>query len=229
MILKTNLHLHTADDPKDNVNYTVFQIIDHAKNLGFSVLALTCHQKFAYKKEYADYASPKDILLIPGIEAKIEGKHVIVLNCNKDIENIKTFEQLKNYKNNNPQIFILATHPFVPHHKLVSLGQELIRNINLFDAIELTVFSNKIFNFNKKASAVAEKHNKPLIAVSDTHFLKDLKRGYVLIDTNQKTPEAIFEAIKKGSFENKLNPMNPLAMLEFRIKGILRKILRKPN
>jgi predicted metal-dependent phosphoesterase TrpH len=97
----------------------------------------------------------------------------------------------------------------------------------LFDAIELTVFSNKIFNFNKKTRAVAEKYNKPLVATSDTHFLKDLERGYALIDANQKTPEATFEAIKKRSFKNQLSPMSPLAMLEFRIKGILRKILHK--
>lgn len=216
MILKTNLHFHAANDEKIS-RYDIYQSIDCAQKQGFDVLAYTSHRKFKFKQEYADYAAEKGILLTPGIEVEIKRKHIVILNCGKEAEEIKTFENLSDYKNKNPQIFVFAPHPFVWSPK--SLGSKLLKNIDLFDAIELTVFSNKIFNFNKKAQEVAEKYQKPLIATSDTHFLKDFSRGYALIDAPEKTPESIFAAIRKGNFQNKLNSMEIFAMAEFQIKS----------
>lgn len=224
MIIKTNLHLHTADDPKDKISYSAYEAINKAKEKGFGALAITCHKKVVFKKEYAAYAKQKGILLISGLETEIEKKHIVILGCGQDAEKIKTFQELKNYKEKNPQIFILAPHPFVPDLKRVSLGRKLEQNIELFDAIELTIFSNKIFNFNKKAAKVAKKYNKPLIATSDAHQLKDLDRGYALVNANEKTTGAIFEAIKKGQFENRMNSMGILAMMEIKIKFILKEL-----
>lgn len=230
MLLKTNLHLHTADDPKDKISYSIYQAIDHAQKKGFNVLALTCHKKYAYKKEYADYATTKNILLIPGIEASIEKRDVLILNCDKNIEKIKTFPELKLYKKNNPQIFIIAPHPFVPYLPPKSLGKKLLENIDLFDAIEITVFSNSLFNFNKKAVKIAEKYHKPFIATSDTHFLKGLDYGFSLIEIptpQEKIPpdlniKIIFSAIQGKKFKNKTTPLNPLLLLEFIIKATYR-------
>jgi len=216
MELKINFHSHTGDDPKDKIKYSAFELIDEAKKLNFDVLAITCHYKFTHKKEYARYAEKKNILLIPGIEAKIEKKHVIILNCDKKAEEIKTFNELKEYKKQNPRIFIIAPHPFVPNIPRVSLAKKLVRHIDLFDAIELTVFSNKFFNFNKKARLIAEKYDKPLVATSDTHYLRDLNRGYIVIDAREKTVEAILQALKQKNHKNKITPMSPLDMLKFK-------------
>lgn len=232
MILKTNLHLHTSDDPLDKISYSTFEMIDHAKAKNFDVLAITCHTKVVQRKEYADYAFQKKILLISGIEAKIEDRDVVILNCGKEAENLKTFRDLTIYKNKNPRIFVLAPHPFVPTGK--SLYQKLENNIGLFDAIEQSVFSNRFFNFNKKAEATAKKHNKLFIATSDTHRLKDLDRNFVLIElsetrppTNSEivSPKDIFEALKKGNFQNKADGMGISAMTEFTLRRILRKII----
>jgi len=148
---------------------------------------------------------------------KIKRKDIIVLNCGKEIEKVKSFQELADFKEKNPRIFILAPHPFL--FGLKKLGRRLLENIELFDAIEMTVFSNKTFNFNKKAVEIAEKYNKPFIATSDTHFLNDLERGYALINAPQKTIESIFEAVKKGNFQNKMNSMSPFAMIKHNIKG----------
>ncbi len=221
MILKTNLHFHTKED--DYADYNIYQGIDYAKEHGFDALAYTSHKKCLVKEDYTKYASQKDVLLIPGIEMKIKRKEIVVLNCGKEIENVRSFQELRNYKNKNPHIFIIAPHSFV--FSLKSLRSKLMKNIDLFDAIEMTVFSNNLFNFNRKAVEIAEKYNKPFIANSDTHFLNDLERGYALIDVKEKTIESIFEAIKMKNFQNKMNSMNPLAMLEFRIKIGLNIIL----
>ena len=227
MLIKTNFHLHTADDPRDRLSYSIFEAVDEAARLGFGALALTCHKKFIYNKEYFDYAAEKSILLIFGIEANIEGKDVLILSCNKEIEKIKTLSELREYKENNPQIFVIAPHPFVWDYSMISLGKKLIKNIDIFDAIELTIFNNIIFNFNKKATKIAKKYNKPLVATSDTHRLKDFERGYIVVEVKNKTPEAIFGAIKRGDFENKIISMSLWGMADFRIGGILRKIFNR--
>ena len=214
--------MHTGEDPVDKLAYTIYEAVDHATKNGFGALVFTPHKKFVWKKDYADYALGKGILLIPGIEASIEKKDVVIANCDENVNNVKTFDDLKNYKKNNPHIFVLAPHPFVFSKK--SLGEKLEKYIDLFDAVELSVFSNKFFNFNKKAIEMAEKYGKPLMATSDNHFIKDLGRGYILVDAKEKTAVAIFDAIKNKKFESKLTPMNLWNMLEFRVKAGLRRL-----
>ena len=227
MILKTGLHFHANNDEKF-IGYNIYQGIDCAREKGFDVLAYTPHRKFLFRDEYAKYAENKGILLIPGIEMEIGEKHIVVLNCDKEIENVKSFGELSEYKNKNPQILILAAHPFVFSTK--SLQSKLLENITLFDAIEMTVFSNNIFNFNKKAAEIALKYGKPFIATSDVHFLKDIERGYVLIDTKNKTITDILSSIKIGHFQNKMNSMGPMAMLEMQVKSRFFSIFRpKPD
>jgi hypothetical protein len=222
---KVNLHLHTSDDPKDNVPYSVYQALDHASALGFDALALTCHAKFTFKKEYGDYGRAKGLLVIPGIEIRLAGKDVVILNCGQEVEKLKTFEDLKNYKRNNPEILVLAPHPFVWARQ--SLSSRLAENIELFDAIELTIFHNRIFNFNKKARQLARKYDKPLVATSDTHFLKNLERGFALVETDTCTTAALFAAIKNKKIKNEIKPMGLPSMLEFRAKGLYRRLLKR--
>ena len=216
MVLKTNLHFHVSLDESPIIDYDIHQYIDFAKEKDFDVLAYTPHRKFLFRPEYADYAARKNILLIPGMEIEIDGKHIVLVNCGKEAEKIKTFEDLGAYKQKNPQVFVIAPHPYVLSPK--SLRSKLSENITLFDTLELTVFSNKIFDFNKKAAEIAEKYNKPLIANSDTHFLKDLNRGYSLVEAEKKTIESVLSAIKEKKFQNKMDSMDILAMLEFQFK-----------
>ncbi len=224
MFLKANLHFHTALDEK-HISHNVYQGIDYAKEQNFGVLAYTPHRKFLFEQEFSKYAESKGILLIPGIEIEIGKKHIVILNCDNEAENIKTFEDVANYKKKKPDILILAPHPFVFSPK--SLRSDFIQNIVLFDAVEMTVFSNFIFNFNKPAEIAAKKYGKPFIATSDTHFLKDINRGYALINVGEKNIGEVFNAIKKGDFQNKMNSMNILTMAKYTIKGILNQI--RPN
>jgi predicted metal-dependent phosphoesterase TrpH len=222
MILKTNLHLHTKEDENNIISYDVYQYIDRAKDAGFDVLAYTPHRKFLFKKEYAEYAESKRILLIPGMELSIRKKHVVVLNCSPEAENIKNFQDLANYKDKHPESLILAPHPFVFNPK--SLNSKLLENIGLFDAVEMTLFSNKLFNFNKKAEKTTKKYGLPFIATSDTHFINDLERGYSLVEAEEKTIEAVFSAIKNKKFQNESRSFSTWDMVKHEIKGGLNLI-----
>ncbi len=221
MFLKTNLHFHTVLDEK-YLSHNIYQGVDYAKEQNFGVLVYTPHRKFLFEQEFSNYAESKGILLIPGIEIEIGKKHIVILNCDKEAENIKTFEDLANYKNKKQDILILAPHPFIFSTK--SLKSDFIKNIELFDAVEMSVFSNFIFNFNKPAEIAAKKYGKPFIATSDTHFLKDINRGYALINVSEKSIGEVFSAIKKGDFQNKMNSMSALAMAKYTIKSVFNKI-----
>jgi len=234
--IKTNLHFHTCEDPKHKaIKYTLKEGIDEAANLGFEALAITCHESFKWENKASEYANSKGVLLIPGIEAKIRftpgkpKKEVIILNCHKDIEKISNIEELKKYKNAHPEVFILAPHPFF--YGNFSLKKDLEKNIEVFNAIEQSWFYSRIFNRNKKAKKVAEKYNLPFISTSDTHFLNFLNTDYAMIYIEEKTPEAIFRAIKEKSFKNITRTKNSFTEMLvpqglFMLKDFAKKVLR---
>lgn len=210
MHLKANLHLHTNDDPEDRIQYSTYEVIDHAASLGFDVLALTCHNHYAWCEAYATYASERGITLLRGIEATIKdesrrrGKHVLILGADKDVEEVRTFSELIQYKQTYPHIVIIAPHPyFDPFLSLQGLAEKYI---NLFDAIEHSWFYSKWFNRNKKAIVLAHKHQKPLVATSDTHFLDHLNEHYTLIETPDQSEASILQAIKDGSVAMQTRP-----------------------
>lgn len=226
MLLKANLHMHTSEDPEDShLSYSVYGAVDFAKKCNFDVLALTCHQKFVYKKEHGEYASQKGILLIPGIEIAIKGKrlhffkkHTVVLNCDEGAENIDTFQKLADYKKSHPQSFIIAAHPFFWPKSFSE--KELRSNINLFDAIEFCWYYAREINFNKKAEKMAEEYKKPFIATSDTHFLQYLEKNYALIEAEKKDIASVLSAIKQGKFQNKSSPLKITKLISYQFMAI---------
>lgn len=209
MKLKTNLHFHTADDPQDNISYTLEEGIDHAASLGFEVIALTCHASVQWRPSYAEYAASKNILLISGIEANIgerpgEKRHLLILNCDKSAEKIKNFADLAEYKKNHSEIFVIASHPYFPGD--TTLKKYLEKYIHLMDGIEHSWFYSKGFNLNKKAERIARHYNLPFIATSDTHFFTHMNTDYTVIDAEKKSPEAIFKALRQHQFSNATSP-----------------------
>lgn len=210
MKLKTNLHFHTSDDTEDSIPYSFTEALDEAVRLGFSCLALTCHNTYAYTAERAREAGARGVLLIPGIERTIEKKHVLILNCGSDIMSVHTFQALTAYKQTHPEIFVIAPHPYWGGSYSFSLSAKLEEHISLFDAVEQTWFYSLIYNPNKKASRVAQRHSLPLIATSDTHELQWLNTSYAEIEVKEKTIPAVLNAIRKENFKNVSSPRNLL-------------------
>lgn len=210
MKLKTNLHLHTNDDPEDHIAYSAYEVIDQAAALGFDALALTCHNRSAWCEDYASYAADQNITLIRGIEStisetpEVRGKHVLILGAQPDVEEVRTFTELADYKQKYPDIVVIAPHPyFDPFLSLQGLAEKYI---DLFDAIEHSWFYSHWLNRNKKAIALAESYQKPLIATSDTHFLDHLNEHFTYIDAPDRSENSILGAIKEGSVTIQTRP-----------------------
>ena len=97
-MLKVELHTHTADDPVDRIPHTTFELIDRAVALGYDALAVTLHERQLDLRHLAPYAADRGLLLIPGVERTIEGKHVLLLNFKAGAEEVRTFSDLARLK-----------------------------------------------------------------------------------------------------------------------------------
>lgn len=202
-MLKCQFHAHCQGDPADSIDYTAKELVDKAVKLKYDVLSITCHRKLIFNKGLEKYARKKGLLLIPGIEFEINKKHVLGINIDRDIEQVDSFEKLKNYKKTHPQCLIIAPHPFFPSK--TSLKGELIENIELFDAIEISFAYTKSKNYNTPALSMAKRWKKPIIATADCHILSYLDIGYCNIKATKNT-KSIVEAIKKGHIQNFSKP-----------------------
>jgi predicted metal-dependent phosphoesterase TrpH len=112
-MLKVELHTHTADDPVDRIPYTTFELIDRAVALGYDALAITLHERQLDLRRLVPYAADRGLVLIPGVERTIEGKHVLLLNFKGGAENVRTFSDLAHLKSRRAGL-VIAPHAYFP-------------------------------------------------------------------------------------------------------------------
>ncbi|TSC52151.1 MAG: Uncharacterized protein LiPW41_362 [Parcubacteria group bacterium LiPW_41] len=204
MTINALLHLHAGDDKNDYITYSFEQALKEAKEQGMHAVALTCHNTFTSKDMYQTIADKYGILFISGVEKVIEKRDVVILNCDKSIENVHTFEALHIYKQTHPNCFIIAPHPYFPGG--YSLQEKLEQHKECFDAIEFSWFYTKYIDFNKKAQLFAEQNSLPYIATPDAHRMKYLCSGYVSIEAFEFSESALFDAIRQRKYKNISKP-----------------------
>ncbi len=239
MKLKASLHIHTSEDKSEGyfINYDVYELIDRAAELKFDVLGLTCHKKFIYHEKFEDHAKNKGILLIFGVELSIglnalSRFDMIVLNIEpneaENIEKINSLSGLDNYKKLHPDIFILVPHPF--HYRLDSIGEKkMLKNIDLFDAIEHHWFYHKLINPNKKAFKIAERFKKPFIATADLHNFDYFSTDYVIVEAEKLDCQSFFSAIKSSRYANISRVKTLMELFSYIIKFKMKELFLLPN
>jgi predicted metal-dependent phosphoesterase TrpH len=207
MKLKIDLHVHNAEDIAERVSGTrgmptPKEFIDLAVEKGYDAIAFTHHGLLFNDPEAFEYAKSKGLLLIPGVEAFINKKHVLLLNY-LEKKHVLNFEALREIKND--RMLVIAPHPY--YKAKFCLEDDLEANIDLFDAIEYSHFYTKWFNLNKKATRAAKKHQLPLVGNSDAHFTYQFGTTYSYVYAKEKSIEAIIEAIKEGQVEYVSSPL----------------------
>jgi predicted metal-dependent phosphoesterase TrpH len=193
-VLKVDLHLHSSEDPADVIDHDARQLIDKAAELGFDALALTLHDCDFRDPSLTAYARERDIVLIPGVERTIEGSHVLLLNFPDRTDHVRTFEDLAALRRTGNGL-VIAAHPYFPDASC--LRGRLDRYADLFDAVEWSYFWTRGANFNAKAARFASTRQKPLVASSDLHDLRQLGRTYSLVFAD-RDPDSICSAIREG-------------------------------
>jgi predicted metal-dependent phosphoesterase TrpH len=193
-MLKVELHAHTEDDPDDRIPYSTRDLIDRAAAHGFDAIAITLHDHQLDLRPWQSYAKERDVVLIPGAERTIGGKHVLLLNFANGTEHVRTFDDLAALRRRTPGL-VVAPHPFFPSRSC--LWRDLTRYAHLFDAVERNAMFTREVDFNRAAERWATEHGKPMVGNGDVHRLQQLGTTYSLVDA-EKSPDAICQAIVSG-------------------------------
>jgi predicted metal-dependent phosphoesterase TrpH len=194
VVLKADLHTHSREDPIDRIPYDARALIDRAAALGYAVLAITLHDRQLPLDELTRYASARGVVVIPGVERTIRGKHALLLNFPGEAERVDSFEELRDLKRRTNGL-VIAPHPFYPHP--TALGRLLDAYPDVFDAVECNAFYTRLVDFNKRAATWARRHRKPIVGNGDVHRLRQLGRTYSLIDA-EPDPDSVCEAVREG-------------------------------
>jgi hypothetical protein len=206
-MIKVELHAHTSDDPHDYIPHSTTQLIDQAARLGYGALAITLHDRQLDIRQSVEHAAARGVVLIPGIERTIRGKHVLLLNFGSDAERVGDFEALQALKRETPAGLVIAPHPFYPIR--TCLRRRLLdAHADVFDAVEVNAFYTSTLNmFNKAAVRWARERSKPIVANTDVHRLWQLGATYSLVDA-APNPDAICHAIRAGKVDIRTVPMS---------------------
>lgn len=197
--VKADLHLHTAEDPLDEIDYTALELIDHAAEQGFRVLAVTLHDKVFDEPAAFARARERGVLLIPAAELRIEGADVVLLNITvAEAAGVRTFDDLRRLRAaRGESLLVFAPHPF---YKIGgSIGARIEGYLDCFDAIEFCHFHVPIFDPNVPAVRLARRTGKPLLATSDAHRRRFFGQNYSFLGLSPDAPPTVagvFEAIR---------------------------------
>ncbi|MCX6553292.1 MAG: hypothetical protein NTY02_20185 [Acidobacteria bacterium] len=204
-MLKVELHVHTSDDPVDLIPHSTATLIDRAADLGYDAVAITLHQRQLDLTPHLAHARERGIVLIPGVERVIEGKHVLLLNFPSVVDRADTFEEVADLKARHHGL-VIAPHPFYPLPSC--LGRQLTAHASLFDAVEYNAYYTRHVNvFNELAVRWASRHGKPVVANTDVHRIGQLGATYSLVDADRDA-SSICSAIRAGRVAIRTAPIS---------------------
>ena len=213
--LKVDLHIHTKEDRADRISYSARELIDEGVLRGFDALAVTNHDTLTFSHELASYAAERGVVLIPGVEACVKGKHILLLNMPFEQNYYRSFEDVQQEKTSNS--LVIAPHPYFPGP--TSLNGTLEAMPHLFDAVEYSCFRTPRIDFNRPAVRFAEKHGLSIVGNSDAHQLGQFGLTYSLVEA-EKTLAGIVQAIKSGRVRP-VSPGLPISQLVKMFFGVL--------
>jgi predicted metal-dependent phosphoesterase TrpH len=209
-VVKADFHLHSAEDPKDEVDYSAMELLHRAHELGFGALAITLHDHVLNRPELFAAAEALGIVLIPAAEMRLEGADVVILNLTEaEAAGLRLLNDLQPLRaKRGDSVLMFAPHAFYVFGG--SIGRRVEKHIDCFDAIEYCHYHTRLLNLNRGAVAIAQEHGKPLLATSDAHHLDCFGDHYSLIEVEgEPTMEKIFAAIRAGRVKT-VSPPWPL-------------------
>lgn len=209
-MLKVDFHLHTSDDPVDQIRHSALDLVDRAAELGFGALAITLHDRQFADLRVSAYARERGITLIPGVERTIQGRHVLLLNFPTSlVYSARTLDEVARVKTRTNGL-VIAPHPYFPARSC--LGAALEAHADVFDAVEWSYFWTRGIDFNSRAARWARAHGKPVVGNSDLHDLRQFGRTYSLVDA---APDAgaICDAVRDGQVRLHTGPVPVLELV----------------
>jgi predicted metal-dependent phosphoesterase TrpH len=208
-----DLHHHINTDPVDGkfVRHSAGELIDRAAAIGLNVLAITCHKSVPFDQDAVRYAKERGILLLRGMEASVDGQHVLLLNFREFPPGVCTMAEIAARK--TPEAMVIAPHPFYPVG--IAGGDLLSSHPELFDAIEFSgLYTPLTQRFNRRALEHARVAGLPVVGNSDTHFLWQMGHTYTRINAALE-PAAVLDAIRGGRVQLVTRPLSWVQLVRF--------------
>ena len=207
--LRADLHVHTCE-AEPSIAYGARDIIVRAASAGYRVLSITNHDTITYSADLVSFARDHDVLLIPGVEATVEGRHVLVYNADVEADKLRTFTDLRRYR--TPEWLVAAPHPLFPAS--YCLREKLWQQIDLFDAIEFSHFYTPRIDFNRPAVKLAAALGLPLLGTSDSHLDEQFGTTFSLIEADLSV-ESVLASVKQGRLGIVSRPLTLIRCLSF--------------
>ena len=209
-MLKVEFHSHTSDDPVDRIPHTTTELIDRAADLGYDALAITLHDAQLDLSPWREHAAVRGLVLIPGIEKTIDGRHVLLLNFSSRVAQVRSFDDVAALRREERGL-VIAPHAFFPTS--TCLGRALMeRHADLFDAVELNAMFTREVDFNRAAARWARAHGKPIVGNGDVHRLRQLGTTWSLVDAAPNAG-AICDAVRAGRVSVEARPLSWAAVV----------------
>ncbi len=204
----------------DHVDFTALELVELAAARGVAVVAVTLHDTVLDDAHVRRRAEERGILLIPGIERRIAGRDVVILNVSAgEAAELAGFDDLRRLRaRRGNTVLLLAPHPaFILG---ASLGCRLLEeNIDCFDAVERCHMHTRWWDRNLPAAAIARRHGKPILATSDAHARWMFGEHFSRLELDgPPTVDSVFAAIRAGRVEG-ISPPASLGRL-LRILGL---------
>jgi predicted metal-dependent phosphoesterase TrpH len=198
---RVDLHNHCQGDPVDSLRHTIFEHIDAAKKAGLDAIAMTWHRRVCSDEKAFTYARERGLLLMAGMEAEIDGKHLVVVGLRDgDLPGQTSWEEIRALRARRPSVVVMAPHPFYPHPSC--LNNRINEGADCIDVVEwcnlhVNWLPSRV-NPNLRAARWAQRHGKPLMASSDAHSIAAIGRAPSTVEAEALTEEAILAAIRTG-------------------------------
>ena len=212
-MLKLDLHIHSQYS-EDGAG-TPQEIIKNLQKRGLNGMAITDHNTIEGGLN-ALKVTPKDFIVIPGVEISTSDGHIIALDVKDNIPREQSAEITIE------KIIDLGGIPIVPHlfRSMSGIKEEKLRHVvNKIPAIE--VFNScSVPHSNLKVAKIAKIYNLGGTGGSDSHNPKYVGYGYTTVDTTDFNVDTVISEIKKKKTWGEGNTLS----LDYRSDRMLKSV-----
>ena len=197
---KTEFHVHTRYSKDSILSFWLLILVSKLKKI--DTLVITDHNEIKGALKYKEKNKKNNIEIIVGEEIFTSKGEIIGINLNKKIEpDLSPEDTIKEIRKQGGIVYI--PHPYdEKRYKTVLVEEEIFKNKNEIDFIEVHNGRNIKDYFDLKQNEIADKYNLCKIIGSDAHTFFELGRNYILTE-NKLTSNNIIDNYKNVKFVQK--------------------------